>query len=191
MGSIIVAGLDGSLRNFGVAKLAVDLTTMALSVIGLELSETAKDKNKQVRKSSDLFRRAQENHAAVVDAVKDCTVCFAEIPSGGQSYDAVIGFGITIGVYASLPIPLIEVSPAETKLAVLGTRTASKEEMIEWAYATYPDAPWKTQKRGGVIVPTLKNEHLADACAVVHAGIKTPQFKQVLAILKANEKLVA
>jgi len=183
MSKLIIAGLDGSLRNFGMTKMSFDITSGALDILDLKLIETQKDKSKSVRASSDNLLRAQEIARGVDDFLKDVTVCFAEVPSGGQDYNAVLGFGITIGIYAGIKIPLLEVAPIETKKCTVGTRTASKQEMIEWASETYPNAPWLTTKRAGVLVPTLKNEHLADAAAICHAGIVTPAFKQVQAIL--------
>lgn len=183
MGKIIIAGLDGSLRNFGMTKMSYDLVTGKLAVIDMKLIETQKDKNKSVRASSDNLLRAQEIAKGVRDFLSDVTICFAEVPSGGQDYNAVLGFGITIGIYAGITVPLLEVAPAETKKCTVGTRTASKQEMIEWAAETYPDAPWLTVKRKGKIEPVLKNEHLADAAAICHAGIQTPAFRQVQAIL--------
>lgn len=193
MGKILVAGLDGSFANFGIARMTFDLDTFELEVDDLILTRTEKTKVKTVRKSSDVFRRAQEIYNGSLPALKGCAACFAEIPSGGQSYDAVLGFGITIGVYAALSAncPLIEVAPSETKKATVGTRTASKQEMIAWAFETYPNAPWLTTKRAGKMEPTLKNEHLADACAVTSAGILTPAFKQVASILAASSALAA
>ncbi|MER9176252.1 hypothetical protein NKH72_21990 [Mesorhizobium sp. M0955] len=191
MSKILIGGLDGSLRNFGVARMELDIATDELSVTGLYLPQTDVEKNKQVRASSATYFRAKYLHDEVTAALEGASVVFAEIPYGGKSYDAVLGFGIVIGIYGSLSIPLIEVSQSETKKAAVGTRTASKEEMIAWAFELYPNAPWLTTKRGGVLVPTKANEHLADACAVVHAGIKTPAFRQVKAILAAGSKLAA
>lgn len=186
MTEVLIAGLDGSKRNFGVARVLLNVETLKLTVSDLVLVKTQKDESKQVRKSSDNLKRAQEIAVGIRPAIDGCISAFVEVPSGGQSYDAVLGFGIVIGLYASLPIPTIEVSPSEAKLATVGTRTASKQEMIEWAVGKYPDAPWRTTKRGGVNVPTLDNEHLADALAIVEAGIKTPAFQQTLAILKSH-----
>jgi Holliday junction resolvasome RuvABC endonuclease subunit len=193
MAIIKVAGLDGSLRNFGISKMLFDTDSYALSVDDLILIETEKTKSKQVRASSDSFESARALAEGAQKALADCHVCFAEIPFGGKSYAAVLGFGIVIGTYAgiSLKVPLIEVAPAETKKSTVGTRTASKEEMIDWAFNEYPAAPWLTVKRGGKLVPTQKNEHLADGCAVVHAGIKTPAFRQVAAILAASQAKAA
>jgi Holliday junction resolvasome RuvABC endonuclease subunit len=191
MTKILVAGIDGSLRNFGVARMIVDTQTLALSVDNLHLITTEKSKIKTVRSSSDNLARAQSIHRGATSALAGCTAAFAEVPSGGQSYDAVLGFGIVIGIYASIQIPLLEVSPSETKLATVGTRVASKQEMIEWAAETYPDAPWLRNRGKATGAPTLANEHLADACAIVHAGIRTPAFKQVLAILNAGSPIAA
>lgn len=189
MAKIRVAGLDGSKRNFGVAIMEIDTRTLEAEVVDLILIKTEKEKSKQVRKSSDNFRSACEIAEGLTGALKGVTSIFIEVPSGGQSYDAVLGFGIVIGLYASiermLGIPAVEVAPSETKLAAVGTKTASKQEMIEWAFEKFPDAPWRTRKLKGETVPTLDNEHLADAVAIVHAGMKTPAFRQTLAILTA------
>lgn len=191
MAIIKIAGLDGSLRNFGVAVMTLDTENLALTVENLALMKTEKSKVKSVRSSSDNLARAQSITEGIKVAVKDCAMCFAEVPSGGQSYDAVLGFGIVIGIYSFMPLPVSEVSPAEAKKAAVGTRSASKQEMIDWAFALYPNAPWRLTKRKGAMVPTLDNEHLADAVAVVHAGIKTPAFLQTLAMLRASEKTAA
>lgn len=190
MSKIIIAGMDGSLRNFGMTKMTLDIETGALDIIDLRLAQTEKSKVKTVRASSDTLIRAQSLRKEITAFLTDVNICFAEVPFGGQSYDAVLGFGIVIGLYASVPVPLIEVSPSETKLATVGTKTASKEEMIEWAFSTYPKAPWIRHKKNGKGFskgePTKANEHLADGAAIVHAGIRTPAFQQVTAILKTR-----
>jgi hypothetical protein len=187
MGKILVAGLDGSLRNFGVAIAWLDPETLDMEIKDLILIKTEKSKNKKVRASSDNLARAQTLYRGVTQAIRGCTTAFMEVPSGGQSYDAVLGFGIVTGIYAGLdPVPVCEVSPAETKMAAVGTKTASKQEMIQWAFEKFPNAPWRTTKRNGEIVPTLDNEHLADAVACICAGIQTPAFRNTLAMLNAT-----
>lgn len=189
----MLAGLDGSLRNFGIALMSLDTDTLDLQVQDLTLITTEKGTAKTVRKSSDNLSRASILSAGIEAALKSSRAAsaFLEVPSGGQSYDAVLGFGIVIGLYAGLRVPVMEVSPAETKLAAVGTKTASKEEMIEWATTKYPTAPWLMTKRGGVMVPTKANEHLADAVAIVHAGILTPAFQQTLSMLRAQAQNAA
>lgn len=186
MSKIRVAGLDGSKANFGISLLDLDLSTMELSVVDMILIKTAKTKNKQVRSSSDNLRRAREVALPLRDALKGCAAVFVEVPSGGQSYDAVLGFGTVIGLYASLELEPIEVSPSETKMAAVGTKTASKEEIIEWAMEKFPDANWRMRKLHGKMVPTKDNEHIADGCAIAHAGLLLPSFQQTKTILAAS-----
>lgn len=191
MARVRIAGLDGSKTNFGIAKLILDTEKMndpdgGLTIEDLILVKTQKDKSKQVRASSDNLRRAQEIARTCRTNLGDCASAFIEVPSGGQSYDAVLGFGIVIGIYASLTIPTIEVSPSETKMAAVGTKTASKEEMIEWATELFPDAPWRMRKHKGQMVPVKDNEHLADAVAIALAGTRTPAFQQAIAMVGAN-----
>lgn len=181
-----ICGIDGSLRNFGIAVVFLNVETMEMRVEKLEIFKTEKGKEKTVRKSSDNLERAQTIAAGIKETLKGSISAFAEVPSGGQSYDAVLGFGIVIGLYASIEVPLLEVSPSETKKAAVGTRTASKQEIIDWAFAKFPDAPWRTRKLKGEMVPTADNEHIADAVAIVHAGIKTPAFQQTLQILRSQ-----
>jgi Holliday junction resolvasome RuvABC endonuclease subunit len=177
-----IAGLDPSMAHFGIAIKDLDLETMQMELIDLVLIDTEKQSGKKVvRQSSDDLRRATEAHAAYHATLVGNNVqfVFSEVPSGGQSARAVYSFGIVVGLLASCPVPLIQVMPSETKLATVGTKTASKAEMIEWAAETYPSGPWIKRKSKGEMVLTNANEHLADACAVVYAGVKTDQFQQV------------
>lgn len=180
---IRVAGIDPSLKNLGVAHMTFDLVSGELAVQALHLVQTEKTKHKQVRQNSDDLRRAQELVQEFHRLTQNQTFVFAEIPTGAQSATAMKAFGIAIGVLASCPVPLIQVQPFETKLASVGTKTASKQEMIEWATELYPKAPWLRlrDKPDGKILND--NEHLADAVAVVHAGIKTDEFKRMLAFM--------
>lgn len=188
MSRILVAGLDGSFRNFGVATAWLDLDTLELEIKDLTIIKTQKGDKKTVRASSDNLRCATEIKEGVHAALDGVTTAFFEVPSGGQDYNAVLGFGIVIGTYAALPVTGIEVSPSETKMLALGTRTGSKQEMIDWAFEKYPNAPWRIHQKNGATYkkgrPTKDNEHIADAVAIIEAGIKTPSFKQTLSILR-------
>lgn len=196
MSSIIrVAGIDPSLANWGMAKMRIDVETLATELEDVTTICTEPRKGKTVRQNSDDLRRAVELHSGFQAWVRDCTLGFVEVPSGSQHQRSSLGFGVAIGVLASSPVQLIEVMPVETKLASVGTKTAEKAEIIAWAAARYPNATWlryqKDVKSKGKLTRNAgdlhaDNEHAADACAVVHAGIQTPQFKQLLALLKAS-----
>lgn len=200
MSIIKVAGIDPAFANFGMVKMTYNLLTGELKILDLQLIQTERlsTKIKTLRKNSDDLRRAQElikgqeGQIGFHDFVADCAVAFAEIPSGAKDANAARALGIATGAVASCPIPLFEVQVAEAKLAAVGTKTASKDEMVEWAYAEYPDAPWHTHKSKGVIVPTVgKNEHLADAAAIVTAGVGLSEFKKLAAMWRATAPSLA
>ena len=193
MTKILIAGIDPGFRNFGVARLRLDLDSLDMEVDDLILMQTESGtggKQKIIRKNSDDLRRAQEQNAGFRKAIQGCVIGFAEIPSGAQDHRAAMGFGISIGIVACSPIPILQVQNFEAKLAAVGTKTASKEEMIEWAVELYPDAPWlryernfRTRKKGEV---KDENEHLADAIAIAKAGLQLQEFQQLKAVWKAT-----
>lgn len=188
MSRISVVGLDPSMANFGMCFMTLDLKSLDLTLEELVLIETEKKANKVVRQNSDDLRRCQEIILMYHKAVErfGAEFAFSEVPTGAQSARAMLANGIVLGLLASCPVPLIQVQPTETKVATVGTKTASKEEMIEWAAETYPDAPWLRHKHKGAMRLSNKNEHLADAAAVVHAGLKTDQFQQLRALMGAR-----
>jgi Holliday junction resolvasome RuvABC endonuclease subunit len=182
MSIIRVAAIDPSLSNFGMVKLNLNLTTMTFEVLEFKLIETERQVTKQVRQNSDDLRRARQIYKAFHAFVIDCILVFAEIPSGAQSARAALSFGVSVGIVASCPKPALQIQPTESKMAAVGTKTASKEEIISWASELYPDAPWMRTAKGKIL---NKNEHLADSIAIAHAGIATDQFLQLLAMRKA------
>lgn len=191
MAKIKIAAIDGALRNFGIVRFIYDTDDQSLALLDMKLVETAKSKDKRKRSSSDYLERAQKISAAMRERLSDVSVVFGEVPSGGQDYNSVYGFGIVVGLYASVAQPFIEVSPAEAKLAAVGSRNAAKQEMIEWAFERYPDAEWLTRKLHGEVVPVQKNEHLADACAIAESGVKEQQFQVFASMAGAMSKNVA
>lgn len=194
MSSIIpVVGIDAAFANMGFARMNLDLETSKLDLASIRTVTTEGQTKKVVRKNSDDLRRARELHTALHEELDGCAVAFAEIPSGAQHARSSMGFGIAVGVLASCKIPLIEVMPVETKMVSIGSETASKAEIISWAAGLYPDAPWLRYQRDtnrGKVKRKIgdlhaDNEHMADACAVVYAGIKTMQFQNLLTMLRS------
>lgn len=181
---IRVLGLDPAFRNVGMALVDVDLHTKELHPVDLRLIVTEKDSSKQVRVSSDKLRRASEIAHALRQWQTRASIVAAEIPTGGQDANSAASFGISIGLLGSLTLPLIEVSPAEAKLAATGKKTATKPQMIEWATTTWPDLNWLRlrDKPTGRLLDA--NEHLADAIAIVKAATLTKQFDQAVAMYR-------
>lgn len=184
--TIKIAGVDPALKNVGIVRMALDLDTLIPTITDMHLIQTDKQTGKVVRQNSDDLRRAREIHEQFHRYTDDCTVVFAEVPSGAQSARPALSFGVAIGILASCVPPLIEVQPAEAKLAAVGTKTASKHEMIEWATTLYPNAPWlrARNKPTGAIIND--NEHLADGVAIVHAGLRTAEFKRLITMWRAT-----
>jgi Holliday junction resolvasome RuvABC endonuclease subunit len=188
MNKLIVLGIDPSFTNMGLCVGDLNLSQHeigihCLEVLHLQLVSTEVQNKKSVRKSSDDLRRAKELHTELqnVISVYKPHIIFTEVPSGSQSAVAAKGLGIAVGVLASITQPLIQVSQLEVKLASIGKKTASKDEIIQWAINLYPEAPWLKHNKKLV----AKNEHIADSVAVINAGIATEEFKSLMVAFKA------
>jgi Holliday junction resolvasome RuvABC endonuclease subunit len=182
---IKLVGFDPAVRNLGIAWATYNTDTGELDVEKLRLVKTENQAGKTVRKSSDDMRRGRILHEAMTDCCRTAAIAIAEIPEGTQSARGAMSNGICIGVLVGCPIPLIEVAPNDTKLAAVGIKTATKGEMIAWAVAKYPDLNWLRQKRKGVMELINDNEHLADAIGVLHAGVKTAEFKAAVGFFRS------
>lgn len=169
--------IDSSLANTGIALgyISEDKTIMVTQIY---LHESKKTRNKQIRASSDTIRRCREAFEFVHHHISQWNpnVIFAETPSGAQSSAAMKSYGITCQLIATTSPPAIEVTPIEVKVAASGTKTASKDWIINWAHDKFPALKWDKNKDGSL---KNKNEHMADAIAIVHAGIKTNEFKRI------------
>jgi len=172
--------IDSSLANTGIAVGTIEDDEITVSEI--RLHETKKSKNKQIRASSDLISRGRSTFDFIQSLIKeyDPDIIFAETPSGSQSANSMKSYGVTCQLIASLTPPPIELTPIEVKTSTVGRKTASKQDMIDWAYNKFPDLQWFW--RSGKL--QNKNEHPADAIAIVHAGIKTDQYKQIKRLLR-------
>jgi Holliday junction resolvasome RuvABC endonuclease subunit len=179
-----VLGIDPSLTHTGFAWVELDLESMEFVVTGLQLVKTKGAEN--VRKSADDMRRAGELGDALRVARQSAALVFAEVPSGAQNARSAFANGVVLGTLATAAAPLIQVSPAEVKKAAVGKLNASKAEMIAWATTQHPEAPWLTRRVKGQSRLLLDNEHLADAVAVVQAGLASDQFKQVLSLMRTS-----
>ena len=179
-----VAGLDPSMRNWGIAVAVLDLDTGILSVPTLSVVKTAEEpKGKQVRQNSYDIQAAQELAGAMSLPIPTTKFFFVEVPHGSQSAQGMKGYGMCIGILGymrAMGATIIEVSESESKKLFAGTRTATKDQMIQAAIGYYPDANWPM--RGGKVVAGTA-EHMADAIAAIHAGVVTPEFSNLMKLL--------
>lgn len=183
MAEITVAGFDPSFRNWGMAKAALNMEDGYLSVPELAIVQTEEPKKKD--------RRGRRQSAIDIDAAhtlfsgftkfcEDVDVLFIEVPHGSQSASAMKGYGICIGLIGSFifyrDIQVIQVSEAESKIALASNRTATKEDMIAAAMSHFPTANWPMH---GKKLNASKAEHMADAYAAIVAGVQTPAFQKL------------
>lgn len=182
-----VMGLDPSLSNLGAVKLSVTLDLADSCIVtdfkylSMELSETKPAKKKISNKNVEDLERAHIHKEFLKRMLKDVDFCFVELPTGSQSARAMASYGICIGLFAWVEVPYFVLTPTELKLAACNRRTATKEEMISWAFKQLPEGDWI---KGNTQVALKKNEHLADALAAIVAGIKSQVFKKSMLFIK-------
>ena len=175
-----IVSIDPSLRN--TALVYSELTDGVVKVIDSVTIETEKSKLKQVRASSDLIHRCDVLHRHVNKFLEQHSpeIIFVETPSGSQSASGMKNYGVSCYMIATLTPRAIEVTPTEVKKATVGTKTASKHEMIAWAFEKHPEAPWTLRKE----FPLAKQEHMADAIAIIYAGMVTPAYSWLMSTIK-------
>lgn len=187
---IKVVGFDPSLRHWGIScgNLNVDPKGYwDLKITSVSVTEAILSKGKQVRQNSLDLETAQQLCKAAIEASIGAQAIFVEVPIGSQTARAMASYGICVGVLGALRatgIPFFEVTPSEVKVQTVGDKTASKQQMIDWAVKHHPEANWpKRMEHGKEIITASKAEHIADAIAAIHAGIHGNEFKQMLKFL--------
>ena len=192
-GGIRVVGMDPSLRNWGIAKgvfipgLVSRIHLEEVDVINPELPT-----GKQVRQNSLDLESAKQLCAAALSAAKGAQAIFVEVPVGSQSARAMASYGICVGVLGALRatgIPFFEVTPTEVKIAAVGYKNATKQEMIQWALQRHPEANWPSYKQNGITkISETKAEHMADATAAIYAGLSCNSFQQLLPFMQPSHE---
>ena len=175
-----IVSIDPSLCN--TCLVYSELTDGVVKVIDSVTIETEKSKLKQVRASSDLIHRCDVLHRHVNKFLEKHSpeIIFVETPSGSQSASGMKNYGVSCYMIATLTPRAIEVTPTEVKKATVGTKTASKHEMIAWAFEKHPEAPWTLRKE----FPLAKQEHMADAIAIIYAGMVTPAYSWLMSAIR-------
>lgn len=177
--------IDPSMSHTALVLFELNTFTMEAKVVWSTTLNTEKaNKKMQIRASSDLIGRCRELYRPTQEHIRQLEpdLIFAETPSGSQSASGMKSYGVSCFLLATLSPDPIEVTPIEVKKASVGSKTASKAEMIAWAFEKHPELQWKLDKSGKPQVTT--EEHKADAVAVFYAGIQTSDFKRILSLRK-------
>lgn len=168
---MIILGVDPGFASLGLA--AVELTLQTCAPLAAWVVHTEPSARKQaVRASEDNVRRCGELATALEAAVTRWSpvALAAETMSwprnAGSAAKVALCWGVLVAVAHRHGLPLVQASPQDVKRALLGTKTASKEEMIAEVERRWPGLELSTQA-------TLQ-EHAADAVAVVVACLDSP-----------------
>ena len=183
-----VAGLDPSLRNWGSSSGVYDTQTKKLIIHQIGVINPELPTGKQVRQNSLDLEAAKQLCEGALKAINGAQAIFVEVPVGSQSARAMASYGVCVGVLGALRatnVPFFEVTPTEVKLAGYGKKTATKQEMIQWAIEKHPEANWPMYKQKGVsIISEAKAEHMADSIGAIYAGLASNTFQQMLPMFR-------
>jgi hypothetical protein len=172
------------MKNWGIAYSTYCTVEKRIHINSLDVIQPVLPTGKQVRRNSKDLAAAEQLAEKAYRATKGAQVIFVEVPSGSQSARASAGYGMCVGVLATLRmggVNFFELTPTEVKLAGAGIKTASKKQMIAWGREAHPEAVWPTYtKNGEVLITESKAEHMADAIATIHAGVQLDSFRQFI-----------
>ena len=183
------ASIDPSMRNTGIALGTYYVGERAYNVGQVHLVQTFRNTDKKIRASAKDYEACREmflNMHGILDSWSP-SIVFAEMPTGSQSASGMKSYGISLMLLGTIKVPVIQVTPQEVKVAAVDSKNASKNTMIEWATTKWPDLQWMTRVFNGEVKFLNKNEHMADACAAIEAGMRTDQWNQLLSVLSVQQ----
>ncbi len=163
----IIIGIDAAFRNFGI--VFDNITHGDNSIFYHEIIKTEKvSKKSHVRVSVDDFENIQKiaNRLQVlIDQhceINDKMLIVAELPTGAsQSSIAARLMGFSIAIIGTLSalydIPVITIDPKDAKVNLIGSRNATKDQVMETICKRFQGSYLKmelkpfTNKKGKVI----------------------------------------
>lgn len=164
---------DPSIRAWGWAVIGTTGKVLKAGCIKTECDA----KKRRIRKGDDNVRRINEINIRLLQIIKryKVGVLISEQPHGSQSASAAMSLGMVIGMLQTvsdcMELPLEWYSEGDSKLALLGRRSASKGETIEGISRVYV-VPWT-----GV---GYKDEAIADAMSIYHLAKKQSPLIKIL-----------
>lgn len=184
-------GLDPSLRNWGYSLGSYDLQSNSLSIDTVGVIQPVLPSGKQARVNSLDLESAYQHYQGCLPLLKQADAVFVEVPVGSQSARAMASYGICVGVLGAIRgsgHAFFEVTPTAVKMLTVGKKTATKDEMIDWATNRHPEANWPMYlEKGKHLISKAKAEHMADATAAIYAGLQDNSFKQYLQLLQKDK----
>lgn len=171
-----ILGFDPSITNWGVAAAIYHTATDALQVKYVNtispLSTLTKNK-RDVDLASQLFK-------ALDPLIKQADVICIEVPVGSQNFRSAVNYAMCcalIGVISAYGVPVIQVSPNSVK-NIVGERTATKREVVEWVQQAHPEVALPYNSRGHLNVDA--SNHYCDAIVAIHAALNKPDLQKII-----------
>lgn len=176
-GPFYVLGLDPGFANCGYAVLALDGAECVFVAAGVIRTQKS-DKKHKVLATDDNLRRAQRIVTLLHDLARTfppAVIC-AEAMSFPRSSSAAAKMAMTWGIVATMSVreslAVVQASPQEIKLAVCGSKSASKEEVEAQVLRRFPEMKALLDE-----VPDSLHEHAFDAAAAILTGLEGETLK--------------
>jgi len=168
---LVIMAFDPSLTGWGWVVVRIDGTVLSCGCI----KTSSENKVRRIRKGDDDVRRIAEINVAILHQISyhKVTYLLSELPHGSQSSAAAKTVGITAAVgqtlAQALDIPIEWYSEGDSKKALLGKISATKQETIDAIDKLY-DFPWPKHE--------YQKEAVADAMSIFHTGLQQSTFLQ-------------
>ena len=183
---MVIAGFDPGLASMGYAFLEVGPNTETVLALGVIRTQPA-NKKRNVRQCDDVTRRVVE----IVDAVDVllakhppvvaiCSESFSPPRNASSAAKVAMAWGAVIG--ATSP-PYLQASPQEIKIAVCGSKKASKEEIEGTLIERYGECAEAWDK-----TPEKQKNHGWDALGAIVACLSDPAI--AIGRKSANRKTI-
>ena len=162
--TINVVSFDPSLRNWGIAF--IEYSPNSFKPLAVDIIQTAPLKETKLSKAQEDMLCIDTLIQGIQPCLLDADVIVVELPTGSQNSRGAVGYGICLALVASLPLPCLYVTPNQVK-KVVGTNTATKDEIIDWVNTKHPG-----------ILPKNKSKANHQADAIVAAYAAEPQLRK-------------
>lgn len=168
-----VLGIDPSLRNFGIVYAEVQGSTLQ-DVRFFQISSEMSKVTPKYLGTFDRYAKLSYLIGTFLDDLPTSEIdkVYMEISTGSQDIRAAQAMAVSTFtgaiIFERVGIEYNLVTPRMMKKYLLQNSTAEKKDIIDNLSTRFPDLPWF--RKGGKVL--LKNEHLADALAVLLWGLE-------------------
>ena len=174
-----VVGLDPGFRNCGFAQIKLGseegIDKIELVQLGV-ITTQASDKKLNVMQCSDNVRCTRELYGELKEVLKDAHIVCAEsmsFPRNSSSAAKVaMCWGVIIALAERYGAVMLQRSPQEVKCAIVGRKSAGKEQVQEVL-----DRHFRKAQALLKLVPAGRQEHAYDALAAAVSCLRSDEVR--------------